>query len=243
MRRLDSPGQPQRRAVFGLIVIAFGVLALLDKLDLFDIHRLQAYWPMVLVAVGASRLAWPRGALSAFFGVVLIVVGGVLTLNNLGYLTVHLRDWWPVLVILAGLSIVTRSFSPRNDRDQRGSAAAEGLLANAQGEHDARVSIKVVLSSSRVKNDSQAFQGGQIEVVMGNLDLDLRQASISGEASLTLSSVMGGVVLRVPSDWQVTVRGTPVLGSIEDHSVPSMIPGKRLNINAEIVMGGLELTN
>ena len=243
MRRLDSNGQPQRRAVFGLIVIAFGVLALLDKLDLFELNRLQAYWPLVLVAIGASRLAWPRGAMSAFFGLVLIAVGGVLTLQNLGYLTIHLRDWWPVLVILAGLSIVTRAFSPGSNRGMPGATAAEAALPNSPGEHDARVNLRAVLGSSRVKNDCQGFQGGTVEVVMGNLDLDLRQASIVGEAQLTISSVMGGVVLHVPTDWQVTVHGTPVLGSIEDQSVPSMAPGKRLNINAEIVLGGLELKN
>jgi len=44
--------------------------------------------------------------------IVLIVVGGVLVLNNLGLTRLSIREiagtWWPVLLIIGGLSLLFR---------------------------------------------------------------------------------------------------------------------------------------
>jgi hypothetical protein len=53
------------------------------------------------------------------FGVFLIVVGAVLLLNNwfdFYYIREFLRDWWPALLILAGLWFIVAAFRDRSDR-------------------------------------------------------------------------------------------------------------------------------
>jgi len=54
---------------------------------------------------------------------------------------------------------------------------------------------------------------------------------------------MGGVEIRVPREWSVVVNGSPVLGGIEDKTIPPMMPGKRLVIDGSVIMGGVEITN
>ena len=68
-------------------------------------------------------------------------------------------------------------------------------------------------------------------------------AAIATEAVLHLSIIMGGVEIRVPREWSVVVGGSPVLGGIEDKTVPPMTPGKRLVIEGSVIMGGVEITN
>ncbi|HEY0957314.1 MAG TPA: DUF5668 domain-containing protein, partial [Roseateles sp.] len=103
------PSHAAQRALFGLAVIAIGVLALLDNLHLFDVALLRTFWPLALVLWGLSRLVlWRHG--SVMFSLVVIGVGAVLTAQNLGYTHIQLRDWWPVLIILAGLSMLLRAF-------------------------------------------------------------------------------------------------------------------------------------
>jgi len=99
------------------------------------------------------------------------------------------------------------------------------------------------MSGIVLKNDSQDFRGGEINTVMGSVEIDLRQAAIASEAVLTLSIFMGGVEIKVPRDWSVSVNGTPTLGGIEDRTVPPMNPGKRLIIEGSVVMGGVEIDN
>jgi hypothetical protein len=53
----------------------------------------------------------------------------------------------------------------------------------------------------------------------------------------------GGIVLRVPPDWSVVVTGMPILGGIEDKSVPPMAQSKRLVIDGYVIMGGIEIKN
>jgi predicted membrane protein len=99
------------------------------------------------------------------------------------------------------------------------------------------------MSGIVLKNDSQEFAGGEINAVMGAVEIDLRQAAIAAEAVLHLSVIMGGVEIRVPREWSVSVNGTPVLGGIEDKTSPPMAPGKRLVIEGSVIMGGVEITN
>ena len=55
---------------------------------------------------------------------------------------------------------------------------------------------------------------------------------------------MGGIEIRVPDDWRVTLSGVPVLGAFEDktHAVGSE-PPKNLIIKGYAVMGGVEIKN
>ena len=99
----DSPRHRARRALFGLSVIGLGTLALLDNLHLFGVPLLRTYWPLVFVAWGLSPLLWPRHPGSRVLGVLLILVGALMTAHNLGYADLSLRKWWPVYLILAGV--------------------------------------------------------------------------------------------------------------------------------------------
>jgi hypothetical protein len=110
-------------------------------------------------------------------------------------------------------------------------------------EHGARIDASATLSGISLKNDSQEFAGGEINAVMGAVEIDLRQAAIAGEAVLHLSVIMGGVEIKVPRDWSVSINGSPTLGGIEDKTIPPMTPGKRLVIEGSVVMGGVEIRN
>jgi uncharacterized membrane protein HdeD (DUF308 family) len=48
------------------------------------------------------------------FGLVLILVGALMTAHNLGLATLDLRHGWPVFVILAGVAIVLRGVMPHS---------------------------------------------------------------------------------------------------------------------------------
>ena len=238
--RIDIPRRSriQSRVFFGLMVIAVGVLALLDNLHLFDLQVLRTFWPLVFVAWGIACIVNARSPLGPLFGIGLVTLGSVMTLQKLGILHTSLRDWWPVFVILAGIFIVARAFVPR-----RGSVRVYGLSGATGVDHASLLDIRSAFSGQVLKNDSQDFKGGRVEVTLGGLELDLRQASIIGEAVLQIETFMGGVAIKVPPDWQVLVQVSPTLGAVEDKTVPPMNPSKRLIVKGEVVVGGIELKN
>lgn len=233
-RYASHPGQ---RILFGVGVIGVGVMALLDNLHSYEPPLLRTFWPLLLVLFGLGRLVWPRHAGSWLFGTGLIVVGGLLTAQNLGYTHLELRHWWPVLIILGGVAILLRGVFPHRSGRPMG-------FDTSTLEHGDHVNIDATFSGVHQQNDSRSFKGGRIEATFGGVELDLSQAAMDGpEAVLELSARFSGIELRVPRDWQVVVNIRPTLGGIEDRTVPPMNPAHRLVLRGEAVFGGVEIKN
>jgi predicted membrane protein len=248
------------KMLFGLFILALGVLFILDNLDLVSAHHYVRYWPVVLILYGLARLLQPRHAGGRLWGFFVAVVGGLLLLRNLHYLHFNLWALWPVLLVVIGLQLIWHAFTGRSPRrihrhgpfpcpGVTGGAAASG---GAPGAGPAGPSVtdesviddSVVLGGTERVNTSQDFRGGKISSIMGGYELDLRQASIAGgEAALELFVCCGAVEITVPRDWTVVVRGTPVLGGLEDSTQKTVTSAKRLVIDAQVIMGGVEVKN
>jgi predicted membrane protein len=232
------PQHAGHRILFGLAVVGVGVLALLDNLHFFDISLLRTFWPLGLVLWGLGRLAWPRQSGGGLIGVIAIGAGLVLTAQNLGFMHFHWRDWWPVLIIVVGLSILMRAFFPRPGETQQGNLA---LSAPTQAD---MLDIDATFSGISQRADSQSFKGGRITSTFGAIELDLTHAVITGdEARLDISARFSGVDLRVPRDWLVVVEIASVFGGVEDKTVPPMTPGPRLVLRGEVVFAGVDIKN
>jgi hypothetical protein len=82
-----------------------------------------------------------------------------------------------------------------------------------------------------------------LTAILGGFEVDLRNASIQGEAVMDVMAVMGGVQLRVPDDWIVIIEGFPILGGYDDKTRPPKDSVKRLVIRGTVIMGGVEVKN
>jgi predicted membrane protein len=235
----DPLNRQRSRVVFGAFIVVVGLFALLDNLNLFDSHLVQPFWPLVFVALGALKIANARQTGHYFGGAGLIVAGGCLTLQNLGLFPFEWRQLWPLALIFVGVSVITKGLRARG----RVRCASSPGQREERLEHGSRIDASATLSGIVLKNDSQEFSGGEINAVMGAVEIDLRQAAIVTEAVLHLSIVMGGVEIKVPREWSVAVNGSPLLGGIEDKTIPPMTPGKRLIIEGSVIMGGVEILN
>lgn len=110
---------------------------------------------------------------------------------------------------------------------------------------DANSYIKAIAIMSGFKrvNNSQDFKGGELTAVMGGLEIDLRDASIKGEAVFDIFALMGGVEMHIPEDWIVIIEGFPFMGGFEDKTRPPKDSTKRLIIKGTAIMGGVEIKN
>ncbi|MES2073193.1 MAG: DUF5668 domain-containing protein [Pseudomonadota bacterium] len=230
----------QSRIFVGAFIILVGALALLGNLDIFDTRAILSFWPLVFVGFGAIRLYQARHPSAYVIGAALILVGIMMTLQRMGIIYFRWRDWWPALLILAGVMVLTRGMFGRAGRGRR---AQPGDAVQSLAGGDSAIDVVAIMSGHNLKSDSQDFRGGNILALMGGVELDLRQASIVGEATISVFAMWGGIVIKVPADWSVAMNGTPILGGMDDKTVPPMNPGKRLVIVGEAIMGGVEIKN
>lgn len=222
VRHQNIDSQPGHRALFGVVIAAIGTLVLLDNLRLFDLQLLRSFWPLALVLFGLARLAMPgRGRMG---GVALVLVGGMLTAQNLGSDLFALRHWWAVFIIVAGLSMLRRG--------------AHGAM-QLQGDH---IATQASFSNLQQRSDATDFQGGRIDLNCSNLELDLGNARLSApEAVLQIDARLSGLTLRVPRGWQVVVEMSASAGSITDRTQPPALGAPRLVLRGEALLGSIEI--
>jgi LiaF transmembrane domain len=118
---------------FGAVIMALGLLFLIDKLSIFEHGVLGLFWPGLLVTWGMSRIVWPSRPGREVGGLWIALVGGLFMLDQLSI--IRFAESWPVMVIVGGLVMMFRAldwFPSRSDRraesrrDSNGSFAPNG---------------------------------------------------------------------------------------------------------------------
>jgi Domain of unknown function (DUF5668)/Cell wall-active antibiotics response 4TMS YvqF len=250
----------------GIILAGIGVLLLLQNLNIPGFEELEKYWPVILIVVGITQASRSMGMGGRIWGGMVVAVGIVFMLSNFD--VIHGNVWrflWPGILIMVGLGMLARSI----DRHSGGGPpppGASGAYAKSLGEdiknriisdigaRNSRESSPnhlnewAIFGGSRRRIDSQDFQGGEAFAMFGGIELDLRKAGTTREEIvIEVNAIFGGVEVRVPETWNITVRGAGVFGGYEDKTMDSRVAPDakqpRLIVNGFAVFGGVTIQN
>jgi hypothetical protein len=183
------------RLTLGTTFVAVGVLALAGQAGRVDAWAVLADWrPLVVLLFGVGQLVGrPRNTTG---GGLSLVVGGVLLAFTLGAVD-SLALLWPLLLVGLGLWL---------------------LLAHPRGPWTRGVAgtdLVAVFDDRDVRVPAGPFPGGAVTTVFGDVDLDLTLATLpDGEATLQVTTVFGDVDVLVPPEWEVSVDGPAIFGSV-----------------------------
>jgi len=224
------------RIVFGLAVIALGVLFTLDNLGMLDAGEILRWWPAVLVAYGLTRLTGTAGRRNTGLGAICTVGGALLLLHESGIVHFDPWDFWPVVLVVLGGSMVAGAMRRHRDADASRTPGAAT---------DSTLNTFVVWAGIERKVVSPDFRGGDVTAIMGGAEIDLRHAKMpAGRAVIEVTVMWGGVELYVPADWTVTVEALPLMAGIEDATrAPAGEIRGHLVLKGVVLMGGVEIKN
>ncbi len=227
----SPPVRATPHLILGLLIIVAGVLFTLDNLEVVEADKYLRYWPVGLIAIGLVKLFGVKeGHGRPLGGVLFVIAGGWLLLDNLNLIDVRLFELWPVLLIAAGSVMVWHGL---RGRPQRLTARLEDTIT----------AVAILAGVNRGSN-STAFRGGELAAFMGGCEIDLRQAAINGEAVIDVFAMWGGIEIRVPEGWRVIGRVTPILGAFDDTTRPPQgATTHTLVIRGVVLMGGVEVKN
>ncbi len=213
--------------LLGLLVIGFGLLLTGDNLRWWEADLLLSYWPLGVVAVGATKLLQARGGSGRLVGTLITGLGGLLFAEHTLGLNVRVEDWWPLALVALGILILTRAIG--------GPTALET--------NESSVSEFAFWSGKVRRVTSPAFRSGDLTAVMGGVELDLRGATAApGGAVIDVFVMWGGIEIWVPPDWSVSNEALVLMGGAEDRSAGSQDSRSRLTVRGFCVMGGLEIS-
>ncbi|MBI4259197.1 MAG: hypothetical protein HY658_01405 [Actinobacteria bacterium] len=221
------------RWTLGLVLIVLGVLFLLDSLNVLD-DPFGRLWPVILIAIGAW-LSFSSGFRN-LLGPILLFLGVGFLLSQLDVID---DDWigrwgWPVILILIGLWFVLRR-----------------PLSRRPSIREDWFDVMAMIGGRRETVTSREWRGGEATAFMGGVEIDLRDAlPVADGARVEATAFMGGIEIYVPRTWVVTVKGVPILGSVEDHTRVSRETDEtqspdpdlpRLQVRATAIMGSVEI--
>jgi predicted membrane protein len=228
------------RAIIGLLVVTLGIMLLLGTTNAFgpDTAVLSTYWPTLVIAWGLWGLMSFR---SVLWHAAVLVIGVLFLLTNLNVWTLNIGQLWPVALVAIGLALL---FSWRVRLPRQAGVLAQRSQSQLEGRADNAWKVTRIFSGGEEVVSSQEFEGSEVTVIFGGVDLDLREAEmVKGKATIDATVICGGMELTVPKDWKVNIQATPILGSTENrHRQPS--PGEatgELTITGTVVCGGIEV--
>jgi len=227
--------------VVGALIVAIGLVILLDNLGIVRVYDIWRFWPVILIGFGVSRVLESRAPGGQVWGGIMVLIGAAFLLDNLHILIFdfdvsHLI--WPFAVIGFGLFMLLRAV----DRKKY----LEG--APAASIPDSGAGSWAIFSSVKRKVDSQDFKGCEAMAVFGEVKIDLRKAGMTADqAVIDVNALFGGVDIRVPETWRVEIKGAGIFGAFEDKTVPPRVDPAvktpQLIITGTAVFGAAKVDN
>lgn len=218
----------QNRYLFGVIVVLIGVFLFIKQVGIISplgdtIWSLFIkFWPLLLL----------------FLGIKLYIsnnkfTGGVILLLSVSFLFNTLLDFnffsvlWPILIIGIGVSLLFKEERKEEKKVK---------------DDTSYLSQTLFFKDENLKVDSQNFKGGRLDMFVGSLKLDLREAKVSkGGAKLNINAIFANVNVLVPKECRVKSKGSRVIGDWTINLNEREREEPVLNINGNILFGEVKI--
>lgn len=214
------------RQIFGIIFIILAGLYLLDAFEIMNFslgHFISNWYPLLIIGGGVYYLS--KSSYTA--GFIFLTIGLVLQGNKLDLF--HFNFWeilFPAILLVVGISLLKGKKSSKNIR------------------HEDKFEVNSFFGGSSERINSDNLKSGEIFVLFGAAEIDLRDAKLSSDfTQLNITAIFGGVELTVPKDWRIHTKGTPIFGAIENKTYENSAYTHTLNINCTTTFGGVEIKN
>ena len=221
------------KIIFGLVMIAAGLLWILNLAGVivFD-FSLDGWWAFfVIIPCLAGTIAGPDRIGSAVF----LSVGILLLLCARGIL--EWADFWQfaLAALVIGIGIKLLIF--------KGNCACkvtDWQTINREGKDIPRLDFQ--FSKQTMDFDKRQFEGADVKVAFGTIELDLRGAIIESDAELKVDVSFGSVRVYLPDEVSVKTYANYSFAAFDDdrrrkaeHSGPTFV------ITGQVAFGGVEI--
>jgi hypothetical protein len=100
-----------------------------------------------------------------------------------------------------------------------------------------------VMQGNEERVEIEDLRGGNLRVIMGGLDLDLRDAAVQQRPAVVETTVvMGGAEIRVPPGWTVeTELATVMAGVVNRRGRPPKGEPPNLVLRGKVILGGIDI--
>jgi predicted membrane protein len=220
-----------RKAIVGILLICAGLLLIAVNLNWlpWNLKGIFFSWQGLLILIGLLFLMSRENRL---VGYILIGVGAFFLIPRIWHIPFNWHAlFWPIILVFIGLLVITRRGGFQRVPIENTNEYMDDVSIFGGGD-------KVITS--------QNFKGGKITAIFGGSKIDLRAATLAkGKNVIDIFAMFGGTKLIVPTNWDVKVEVSSILGGFSDKRRPRADdvrdPSKELVIKGVAIFGGGEI--
>lgn len=221
--------------IIGLIIVAIGVgygMQALGYIEHFSIF-IKGWWTIFIIVPGLVML-FTRGS-NKFISLCIVTLGVALFLHQQDILGNVKHLVLPALIIIFGLSVILNAFF--GGRRKKNHTFIPDIPEDG--------SIPVFESSFsevRPDYDGKVFEGCSMDVTFGSGTLDLRNAIIDKEVTISINTAFSGIKIKLPQGCRVDLQTSASFGGVENKYVSSDAPDAPLvHIFVAVSFGGVDI--
>jgi len=227
------------KAIFGLALIAAGIVWALTVLNVITIDfSLTGWWAIFVIVPCIIGLFTDKDKIGPLMG---IAVGVLLFFAARGAITWVMFGQLALAVMVVGFGIKLLFFRGEYfDGMRHGKGICKDTLIDREGKNIR--SVEFSFGKQNLSFDGEKFEGMDVKCSFGAIHLDLRNAVIENDAEIKVESSFSGVVIYLPENLVVKTAINCGFGGVTDNRRVKPLSGSPvLFITGSVGFGGVEL--
>lgn len=219
-----------KNILWGVVLVGIGVILGLNAFEITNIDIFfDGWWTLFIIVPCFISLFTDESKTGNLIG---LVIGVLLLLacQDLVGFDIIWKLLLPIILIIIGLSFIFKNMIGNK-------------ISNKIKELNKKDKKEFCSTFSGQKLDytNDEFTGCDLTAVFGGIDCDLRNAIINEDVVINITSIFGGVDIRVPKDVNVKVSSTSIFGGVDNSVKNNKDAEKTIYINATCLFGGAEI--
>ena len=225
------------KIVLGMLLIAAGVLWILDATGVFNfMFSTRGWWTLFIIVPSIFGLFGEHDKTGPCIG---ISIGVLLLLTVRDVISWHM--FWQIAVSLLIIGFGVQLILCRSCRHDN-CKAQDYKTITREGKNIRR--IESAFGKQTISFAGEVIEGVDVQTSFGGLTLDLHGAVITDGAFIKLNVGFGSVVILVPEDLPIQVAVSSSFGGVADNRSVKLGSGSpSLIITGSVGFGGVEIRN
>jgi predicted membrane protein len=248
-----------KKLVVGVLIVLIGTFLLMVNVGIIpaEIKSYVFSWQSLLIAIGTICL-FDRNSKNKDAGVILVLVGSIFLLSRIFNEIINLSGIIiPLGIIFLGIFFLIKSQRKQKETVIFGNHLGKNGInrenfesmpfSEMKTDHSGYIKREYVFTGSKERLSVGEICRVEVEAVFSGVEIDFTQVELSPDVRnvhIKISSVFSGVVIYIPSEWNVSIQKTGVFGGFTDKRLFLLNPdpaGKLVILELEAVFGGGEI--
>ncbi len=222
-----------RRVLWGVVLVALGVLFGLHVMEIVDLKTLfEGWWTLFILVPSFVGLITDRDKIWSIIG---LFTGTTLLLACQDIIPdkAVIKLIVPFVIVIIGLKMIFKDTFSKGAKDAKRKLKESGEPVKQYA---------AVFSGQDVNFTGEVFKSAQVNAIFGGVEFDLSNAVIADGAVLDICSVFGGIDIILPPDVNVKINTNSVFGGIGDKRASKPVNGAvTLYIMGSCIFGGADI--